>query len=565
MGDNKYIMSDKIQTRNDLADRLGIRRCSLTYILYIKGVDSYYDKFQIPKHAGGRREICAPTGELKKIQSKLACFLMSYKNDIKPDKINGLLCKNIISQGFEKGKSFITNADIHKNKKYLISFDVKDFFSQFNFGRVMGYFEKNRYFSCSRSVAVAIAQVSCFEGHLPQGAPTSPVIANLICEILDQRLLKIAQVYRMDYTRYADDLTFSTNDKKIERFKNDFIQKIAKEMLNAGLPINQTKTRIQFYYQQQKVTGLVTNSKPHVEHSYYKLTRAICNHLYSGKETTIDGKKINVNQIEGRLSFQYQISKYNDEFLRCNGQMLGCIHELQKFMFYKYFINNMCPVIITEGKTDIKYIRAAINNLHQQYPSLVIKNKNGKFQYMFDFFSRSEMVQKSFRISADGADALNIILRMFIDQKTGTNYYKQFKSTYNLIPRYPIIVLFDNERTKNHPLSKTINLLGLSKDEAEIIYSEKYFKELIPDSKLFLVTIPNVNNADLCEIENLFDKKTLETIIEGKRFSTNNNYNNSENYGKNTFSNYVTRNYRKINFDGFKVLLDIFSQIFTSK
>ncbi len=97
-------MSDKIQTRNDLADRLGIRRCSLTYILYIKGVDSYYDKFQIPKHAGGRREICAPTGELKKIQSKLACFLMSYKNDIKPDKINGLLCKNIISQGFDEGK-----------------------------------------------------------------------------------------------------------------------------------------------------------------------------------------------------------------------------------------------------------------------------------------------------------------------------------------------------------------------------------------------------------------------------------------------------------------------------
>src|SRR5699024_7070708 len=110
--------------------------------------------------------------------------------------------------GFIPGKSIITNARIHRNKRLVVNIDLKDFFPSFHFGRVRGFFEKNKYFLLSREVSTIIAQLTCYKGSLPQGAPTSPIITNLICQILDYKLLKIAKKYKTDYSRYADDLTF---------------------------------------------------------------------------------------------------------------------------------------------------------------------------------------------------------------------------------------------------------------------------------------------------------------------------------------------------------------------
>jgi len=198
-----------IATRNEFADYLNIKRKTLTYVLYEAGVNSFYQSFDIPKKDGSARHIYAPTGALKTIQKKLADALYDYQKNIKSETN----IKTNISHAFEKEKGIITNAQIHRNKRYIICLDLKDYFESFHFGRVMGFFENNRNYKLSHEVAVIIAQIACYNGFLPQGAPSSPVITNLISQIMDSHLLKICKKYHLDYTRYADDLTFSTNDK----------------------------------------------------------------------------------------------------------------------------------------------------------------------------------------------------------------------------------------------------------------------------------------------------------------------------------------------------------------
>ena len=136
------------------------------------------------------------------IQKKLVSFLEEKMKD-KFKTINA-------SHGFVKERSIITNAKIHKNKKIVLNLDLKDFFDSFHFGRVKGFFEKNKDFKSffpelTSELATLIAQLVCFNGKLPQGAPSSPLLTNLICNIFDVRVLKLAKKYKLAYSRYADD------------------------------------------------------------------------------------------------------------------------------------------------------------------------------------------------------------------------------------------------------------------------------------------------------------------------------------------------------------------------
>ena len=128
-----------ITSRNDLADFLEIPRKVLTYVLYVKKTENFYASFEIPKKNGGTRTIKAPSGELKSIQKKLARELERYQQDIWASK--GI--KPNLSHGFQKKKSIVTNARIHRNKKYVLNIDLQDFFDSFHFGRVRGFFQKN--------------------------------------------------------------------------------------------------------------------------------------------------------------------------------------------------------------------------------------------------------------------------------------------------------------------------------------------------------------------------------------------------------------------------------------
>ncbi|EAD3044335.1 TPA_asm: RNA-directed DNA polymerase, partial [Listeria monocytogenes] len=142
-----------IENRTDLADYLNIPIKRLTYILYIKRTENLYYSFEIPKKSGGVRNIDAPKSELKALQKKLATSLTKYQEILQKSKRKA----PNISHGFEKGKSIISNAKIHRNKKIVYNLDLEDFFESFHFGRVRGFFEKNKDFELSTEVATIIA------------------------------------------------------------------------------------------------------------------------------------------------------------------------------------------------------------------------------------------------------------------------------------------------------------------------------------------------------------------------------------------------------------------------
>lgn len=189
-------------------------------------------------------------------------------------------------------------------------------------------------------VATVIAQLTCYKGSLPQGAPTSPIISNYICNILDLRIIKLAKKYKMNYTRYADDLTFSTNDKHYVDNQDEFYIKLKKEVEKAGFRINEKKTRVSYKDSRQEVTGVVVNEKISVNREYYKKTRAMADHLYRNGEFLIDGEKGSIYQLEGRFDFINQAERFDNKYFKRKRNFYDLNareKQYKKFLFYKYF------------------------------------------------------------------------------------------------------------------------------------------------------------------------------------------------------------------------------------
>ena len=172
---------------------------TLVYYLYELG-DRRYRTFQIAKRRGGTRTIAGPKSGLKAIQRKLAQVL------------SAIYRPRVSVQGFVPGRSIGTNALLHESSTYILNLDLEDFFPSINFGRVRGLFIAAPY-AVPRAVATVMAQICCFQNALPQGAPTSPIIANMISSRMDANLQKLARRHRCLYSRYADDLTFSGGDE----------------------------------------------------------------------------------------------------------------------------------------------------------------------------------------------------------------------------------------------------------------------------------------------------------------------------------------------------------------
>lgn len=253
-----------------LAFLLGFQPKALAYILYIKSPAAKYSSFTIPKKAGGVREIRAPAPDLMNLQTRLSGLLQDCEQEIRAH----LNLKRTISHGFVRHKSIMTNASQHLHKRYVFNIDLEDFFGTINFGRVRGFFIKNRNFLLTPKMATVLTQIICFENKLPQGAPTSPVVSNLIAHILDIRMVKLASKADCLYSRYADDLTFSTNEKhfpdSIATCKNaDHNWAVGQDLRNvvhaSGFRLNDKKTRIHYADSRQEVTGLVVNRKVNVK------------------------------------------------------------------------------------------------------------------------------------------------------------------------------------------------------------------------------------------------------------------------------------------------------------
>lgn len=642
----------QLSTKDDFAELLGFKNSRfINYLLYSIGTDNLYETFTIPKKNGGERIIHAPKKELKFLQKRLAnvlwdCYLYDLKSKSKEKKLK----IPMLSHAFEKNKSIITNAQVHRNKKYLLNIDLKDYFDSFNFGRVRGFFVKDKDFQVTSEIATVIAQIACYQGKLPQGAPSSPIITNLITRILDYRIVKIAKKYRFTYTRYADDMTFSTNrelnSNKLRATKEleNFLAELERLIISSGFEINPKKTRLSNNMQRQEVTGLVVNKKINVKREYIKNTRAMAFKLYKDGTFEIDGKQGTLEQLTGRFAFIFQTDKYNNYLLYKKSLIENNLDEqkyllgrnsskkseskyywkymfynrdlrdelfynqkhntynlpkgfysisenekevymtlfnskekdYKRFLFYKYFFGNDKPMIITEGKTDPLYIKAALKKMYLNYPELVEKVGNN-FVFKIEFLNRSNTIEYLFNIP-EGGSGLNYLYNYFSNQ-IPANFFKQrfptnndrkdiYKELYpnyieffsNLTLRNPknsTIFLFDNEPSGN-PLFKFVNYakdLQVESNNLDQI-RETAFKRITKKGSLYIMAtplLPNMNGGNSSDIEDLILSKNTAPILKGKTFLKNGG---SNHYGKEIFSKHILKNYKQYDFSDFIPLLD---------
>ncbi|MCK4796974.1 MAG: retron St85 family RNA-directed DNA polymerase [Spirochaetes bacterium] len=246
------IMNNPEYNLYKLSDDVGVSIKFLKYIIHNK--PKYYATFDIDKKSG-KRTICAPRRELKTIQRNILDKILNYRL-IHPK-----------SHGFQKERSIFTNVAEHKNKKIVLKLDLHDFFPSIKFNKVCNLFKS---FKLKDDVVSFLTELTTYNGELPQGAPTSPYISNLICKKMDYRLNALALKSRLSYSRYADDLTFSG-----DKIKKSTIALISKIIREEGFGVNRTKTRFMSQKGKQSVTGLVVNKKVGIGRKKYRVLRAI--------------------------------------------------------------------------------------------------------------------------------------------------------------------------------------------------------------------------------------------------------------------------------------------------
>jgi retron-type reverse transcriptase len=238
-----------------------------------------YTTHTIPKRGGGERQICAPKKQLKWVQKQILKHILSK---VPPHPA---------AHGFVNGRSTVSNASPHVGAELVVKFDLKDFFPTIHYFRVMGLFASLGYNvgNCmfgsddsSNQLAPVLARLCCYTpdpkrwgtATLPQGAPTSPAVSNLVCRRLDARLVGLAEANKGTYTRYADDLTFSFQtaaDMNLGRFRWWVDQVCQQE----GFVVNQEKFRVIRDSQRQVVTGIVVNDAVRVPRTLRRELRAI--------------------------------------------------------------------------------------------------------------------------------------------------------------------------------------------------------------------------------------------------------------------------------------------------
>jgi RNA-directed DNA polymerase len=193
-----------LQTRADVATLLGLTDKALRYRFYGLSLTEQYTTFEVPKKSGGSRIITAPNDPLKRIQRRLLRILECIYEP------------KAAVHGFTTGCSIKSNADEHPKTKWILNADVSEFFPCINFGRVRGMFMAHPY-KCTAQVATILARICCVNNQLPQGAPTSPIVSNMICARLDAHMNRLAASAKCKYTRYADDLTLSTFQTRFQK------------------------------------------------------------------------------------------------------------------------------------------------------------------------------------------------------------------------------------------------------------------------------------------------------------------------------------------------------------
>ena len=272
-----------LQKIEDLASATRLSPGKITYLTY--RTDFLYRTYEVSKKSGGKRVIAQPNRELKAVQAWILRSIL--------DKLS----TSSHSKGFDLGTSILENALPHQGANYVLTLDLEDFFPSITANKVFGVFSSIGY---SKKISAALTNLCVFNGVLPQGAPTSPKLANLVCANLDARIHGYAGPKGIVYTRYADDITLSAQSaQKIQKAK-DFIGTIISD---ENLKINRAKTKLCGTKRQKRITGLiVSQNNVGIGREKLREIRAKIHHLFTDRSS-------DYSHVNGFLAFTYGVDK----------------------------------------------------------------------------------------------------------------------------------------------------------------------------------------------------------------------------------------------------------------
>lgn len=330
----------------DVADLLEVAYGHMVYVLFVAPERYLYTTFEIPKRRGGTRTIEAPASSVQILQSKL--------NEV----LQLVYVKKPAARGFIREQSILTNARPHAGKRYVLNVDLEDFFPSINFGRVWGVFQARPY-QLGEKAATNLARICCNGDHLPQGSPASPMVSNLVCARLDGELTQLAKRYKCDYTRYADDITFSTTRSMFPSELADagngwrganlqLGQELVDVVESNGFRINVDKQRLQSSGRHQEVTGLTVNEFANVPRRFVRRVRAMIHawekfglkaaeadflEKYASRRHPDAEPQSFVRVLKGRLDFIKMVKGEADPVLR---NLANRLHGLDERTFPAY-------------------------------------------------------------------------------------------------------------------------------------------------------------------------------------------------------------------------------------
>lgn len=253
----------------------------LNYYCNPNNVFHRYRQFHIKKKSGGTRVITAP-------RNRSFMMMLQAVNEI----LKALYSPSDYAMGFTEGRSVVTNANTHKGQNYVFNIDLKDFFPSVEQFRVWKRLQL-KPFNFPKQIANIVAGLCSmrqvrnvidetkehendkkFKYVLPQGSPVSPIITNMVCDTLDRRLAGLARRFGLHYSRYADDITFSSMHY-VYAPNGKFYTELCRLITEQGFTINEDKTRLQKLGSRQEVTGIIVSQKLNVTKKYVRDIRSI--------------------------------------------------------------------------------------------------------------------------------------------------------------------------------------------------------------------------------------------------------------------------------------------------
>lgn len=341
----------------------------------------------IPKRSGGYRTLYKPNPDLLKIQKILSSLLSAHYTP--PNSVSGA------KKGSKKGVR--ENALMHIGASHVLKIDIKDFYPSIKKYRIKGLL-LSIFAGKDADFYSLLVEIISHEGILPQGSPASPVIANMIMFRLDNRLHNISRSYKLNYSRYADDITISSNKRSIpavlafcqvdsNSHKEITVlgKRLSKIFEDNGFEINDKKLRLIKYHQRIEITGVVVNEKPNLRTGYVKQVRTMIKTLESSDTLDQGYRKLYIlnyskpidkvsqsdmiyikHHLFGRMNYIRHVKGNNDRTYRTLAGRLSSVDKDFVFTESDLDLSNITIHLRVEGSTDKRHIETALFSMKRK-------------------------------------------------------------------------------------------------------------------------------------------------------------------------------------------------------